>query len=99
MEKLDDKTMLELLILKEEYRVKHGLYIENEMGERGSMNHKTKQYFTCEFKKRVKHPKEKYMRWNASISYQTFDTYREALVFCLERAAGVVDYIKKTYGE
>ena len=86
MEELGNKTVLELLELKEYYREKHGLYIENDMGERGSMNHKTKPYWGCTFTKRIKHPKKKGVRYNAKRSYQTFDTYKDALVFCLERA-------------
>ena len=86
MEELGNKTVLELLELKEYYREKYGLYIENDMGERGSKNHKTKPYWGCSFKKRVKHPKKKGMRYNNHRVYQTFDTYKEALIFCLERA-------------
>lgn len=86
MKELEKKSMLELLELKEYYREKYGLYIENDMGERGSFNHKTKPYWGCCFKKRIKHPEKKGMKYNAHRVYQTFDSYREALIFCLERA-------------
>ena len=86
MEDLDKKTILELLELKEYYREKYGLYIENDMGERGSMNHKTKPYWGCSFKKRIKHPEKKGRKFNAEIVFRTFDTYRESLIFCLEQA-------------
>lgn len=91
---LQKKTMLELLELKEYWRVKHGLYIENNMDERGSFNHKTKPYWTCDFKKRVKHPQKKGLNWNSQRSYRTFDSYREALIFCLSMAELVNNDIK-----
>ena len=78
--------MLELLELKELYRTKHGLYIENEMGERGSFNHKTKPYWCCKYKKRISHPNRKGVNTNGHISCGTFNSYREALVSSLEYA-------------
>ena len=59
MSELEEMSMLALLELKDEYRSKCGLYIENNIGERGTANHKTKEYFTCDFRKRVKHPLKK----------------------------------------
>ena len=89
MNDLNNKTMLELLELKEYWREKYGLYIENDMGERGSFNHKTKPYWGCVVKKRIKHSSIKGRKCNAHLVYQTFDSYREALIFCLERAEDV----------
>lgn len=82
--------LTKLLLKKEDYRTKHGLHIQNNMSERGSMNHKTKPYWTCDFVKRIKHPLKKGRRWNARTSYQTFDSYEEALVFSLEQADDVL---------
>ena len=81
--------MEELLLKKEWWRIEHGLHIENDMGERGTMNYKSKEYFCCGFTKRITHPTKNRMRWNARCSYQTFDTYKEALIFSLERAETV----------
>ena len=83
--------MSDLLALKEHYRVKYGLYIENDMGERGSHNNRSKPYWGCSFKKRIKHPQKKSTKYIAQQTYQTFDTYREALIFCLEIADRVND--------
>lgn len=93
-EELEKMSMLELLELKEFYRTKHGLHIENNMDERGSFNHKTKPYWGCTFKKRMKHPKKKGRNYNAHIVYQTFDSYREALIFCLSWADNVLENLK-----
>jgi len=80
---LQNKTVVELLMMKEELRVKKGIHIENDLGERGSMNHKTKPYFTCVLirRRRIKSASQKNYRYNESISYETFDTYKEALIF------------------
>jgi hypothetical protein len=82
--KLKNKSMIELLELKEYYRSKFGLYIENNMGERGSFNNKTKPYWSCDFIKRVNIKKG--LKHNGHISYQTFNSYKEALIFCLSIA-------------
>lgn len=88
-------SIIELLTLKEKYRSEHGLYIENNMDERGAMNGKTEQYFTVHFTKRITHPSKKGMKWNARSSWQTFKTYRKALEFALEQA----DYVLKGFDE
>lgn len=86
---LEKMSVLQLLEIKEMFRVKHGLYIENNMKERGSANHKTKPYWTCTFKKRVKCPTKKGVNYNNQMSYQTYEDYKVALVFCLSIAEEV----------
>lgn len=90
IENLEEKTMIELLILKEEFRVKHNLYIENDLNERGSMNRKTKEYYSVSFKKRIRQSKGK--RFIGQSSHQTFNTYREALIYSLYNAQATNDF-------
>lgn len=93
--KIQDMPLPELLELKEWYRVKHGLYIENDLGERGTRNHKTKPYWGCSFKKRGKHPRTKGKSFNYQIVYGTKDSFEEAVRSSLELADRVLETIQK----
>jgi hypothetical protein len=70
----------ELLFIKEWIRIKFKIFIENNLGERGSMNRKTKEYYTVSMSKRIPHPTKKGMRYNNRCSHETKDTYDDA--FC-----------------
>lgn len=89
VENLEEKSILELVTLKEEFRAKHNLYIENDLGERGSKNRKTKEYYGVSFKKRIRAAKGK--KYLCQSCHQTFDTYREALIYSLYHAQEVSD--------
>ena len=91
---LQRKSIAELLAIKEELRVKKGIHIENDLGERGSMNYKTKPYFSCVLKRRLKSPTRKNKRYNEHICYETFDTYEEALIFGIIQAQDMEEGIK-----
>lgn len=73
---LDD----ELLFIKEWIRIKFKIFIENNLQERGSMNRKTKEYYTVALTKRIPHPTKKGMRYNNRCSHETKDKYDDA--FC-----------------
>lgn len=73
---LDD----ELIFIKEWIRIKFKIFIENNLQERGSMNRKTKEYYTVSLVKRIPHPTKKGLRYNNKCCHETKDTYDEA--FC-----------------
>jgi hypothetical protein len=70
--------IIELVLIKEWIRRKFKTYIENSLEERGSMNHKTKEYYTICFRKRTP-PHKPGIRYNNSTSYSTCDSYESAL--------------------
>lgn len=74
-----------LLLIKEHIRRKYKVNIENDHGERGSLNHKTKEYFTCKMSKRIKDLKNPRRKRNRDIAFATYDTYEEALLGSIYR--------------
>jgi hypothetical protein len=76
----ESKPYKEIILIKDWLRTKHKIILSNEHGERGSMNRKTVEYFTCEISKRMPNPHKPGQKYNYMSSYQTYDCYENAVI-------------------
>ena len=76
--------LFDLVMIREWLRLKHKIHVEINQDERGSANHKTKEFFSCSITRRE--PNKKGLKFIASVCYRTFDTYEESLEFGISRA-------------
>lgn len=84
--------VMELVLIREWLRRKYKVHIENNQDERGAMNHKTSEYFTCSISRRIPNPRKKGQKYVQAQHYQTFSKYEDALqngiIWGIEMAVG-----------
>jgi hypothetical protein len=73
------KPTLEIILIKDWLRTKHKIHIGNDQDERGSMNHKTEEYFCCEITRREPNPHKPGRKYIRKQCYQTYSKYEDAV--------------------